>query len=251
MSKFTLSNKIFEMNLDAKELSVYAYLCSLPSVQDTLDNNSTVKVKQSTIAQKCGLRAVQTVSGIISRLKSKGLVEPVRRSVKANSHKGTYIYEVKKIKTERDYFIVDRHIFGSVNPRQMMIYLFLCKAYSVTLCDSWNSYNDISEQTGMKRETVIRTISELIEKKLIIKSRRKSRENRKVYVDNHYQIIIFVQGKIKKKRNTVHLSLKLHSSILSLNTYLNDKIHINISIYKLKSQEKEMIFFLTRGSPRN
>ncbi|MBE6852692.1 MAG: helix-turn-helix domain-containing protein [Ruminococcus sp.] len=248
MSKFTLSNKIFEMNLDAKELSVYAYLCSLPSVQDTLDNNSTVKVKQSTIAQKCGLRAVQTVSGIISRIKSKGLVEPVRRSVKANSHKGTYIYEVKKAKTENGYFIVDRRVFGSINPRQMMIYLFLCKAYSVTLCDSWNSYNDISRYTGMKRETVIRTVSELVEKKLIVKSRRKSRENKKVYVDNHYQIIIFVQGKIKKKRNAVLLQTKLHFHLLSSNTYSDN---INISINKVKCQVKPVKFCLIRGSPEN
>ena len=31
MSLFRLSNYIFELGLDAQELSVYAYLCSLPT----------------------------------------------------------------------------------------------------------------------------------------------------------------------------------------------------------------------------
>lgn len=247
MSIFKLSNKIFEMGMDASELSVYAYLCSLPSIQDTLENHSTVKVKQSTIAQKCGIKATQTVSGIISRLQDKSLVEPVRRSVKANFHKGTYVYEVRRIDAEKDYFIVDRHVFGNINPRQMMIYLFLCKAYSVTLRDSWNSYNDICRQTGMKRETVIRTVSELADKKLIVKSRRKSKNNRRVYVDNHYHIIRFVKGKIKKKISAAALA-QLHLFI-SHDRNHNDSEHLNISTYKWKSQGKHKKIFFVRGSP--
>lgn len=62
MSKFTLSNQIFNLGLDSKELSVYAYLCSLPSFQNTLSGAATVRVKQATIALKCGIKAVQTVS---------------------------------------------------------------------------------------------------------------------------------------------------------------------------------------------
>lgn len=66
------------------------------------------------------------------------------------------------------------------------------------LWDSWNSYNDIAEQTGMKRETIIETIAELEKMKLLRKSRRKSKDNKRVFVDNHYFLIVYITGKIRK-----------------------------------------------------
>lgn len=171
MSTIKLSNKIFELNLNPKEMSIYAYLCSLPSDYPMLDGTA-VKVKQATIAQKCGIKAVQTVSKVIDTLAAKGLVIPLKRSIKANGYKGTYIYEVKKLPASDSFFFVDRAVFGQLVPRQMMIYLFICKSYSLQLKDSWNSYNDISRQTGMKRETIIETISELEQLKLIRKNIR-------------------------------------------------------------------------------
>ena len=197
MSRFKISNDIFALGLTASELTVYAYMSSLPSMQDTLDGKATITVKQSTIAQNCGIKAVQTVSKVITMLSEKGLVEPIQRH-KRNGYKGTYIYNVKKLPTNDSFFFVDRSIFGKLIPRQMMIYLFICKAYSNEIHDSWNSYNDISQQTGMKRETVIQTIAELEAMKLIRRNKRKSRENRRVFVDNHYFLIIYVRGTIRK-----------------------------------------------------
>lgn len=193
-----LSNKIFDLGLTAKEMSIYAYICSLPSDYPMFDGTA-VKVKQSTIAQKCGLKAVQTVSKVISSLAAKGLVVPVKRSIKANGYKGTYIYEVKKLPTTDSFFFVDRKIFGQLVPRQMMIYLFICKSFSMQLWDSWNSYNDIAAQTGMKRETIIKTIAELEKMKLLRKNKRKSRDNKRVFVDNHYFLIVYRLGKIRKQ----------------------------------------------------
>ena len=198
MSRFKLSNDIFALGLNPSELAVYAYMSSLPSMQDTLDGQSTVTVKQSTIAQNCGIKAVQTVSKVISSLTEKGLVEPIQRNTKRNGHKGTYVYTVKKLPTNDSFFFVERRIFGKLVPRQMMIYLFICKAYSSELCDSWNSYNDISQQTGLKRETVIQTVAELESIKLIRRSKRKSRNNKRVFVDNHYFLIVYVKGEIRK-----------------------------------------------------
>ena len=151
MSQFKLANQIMTLGLDAQEMSVYAYLCSLPSLQDMLDGSATVYVKQSTIAYNCCIRATQTIAKIIARLTDKGLVEPVKRAVKANRHKGTYTYAVKHLPLDGGYFFVERKVFGMLSPRQMMIYLFLCKSYSTKLNICWNSYNDIAEQTGMKR----------------------------------------------------------------------------------------------------
>lgn len=254
MKVFRLSNKIFELGLTVQEMAVYAYMSSLPSEYPMLDDAAAVKVKQSTIAQKCGIKAVQTVAKVIALLSEKELVEPLKREIKANKHKGTYVYTVKKLPTEDSFFFVDRHVFGRLIPRQMMIYLFLCKSYSNKLKDSWNSYNDISNQTGMKRETVIKTISELEVMKLIAKSKRKSKWNNRVYVDNHYQIIFFVRGKISKVCKKI---ARLHCKYSRTEKLLNNSHKLNSynSTYLKNCQvvfEKFSIegsFFSGRGSP--
>lgn len=222
MSVFRLSNKIFDLKLSAQEMAVYEYLCSLPSETPTIDGAYTIKVKQSTIAQKCGIKAVQTVSRIITRLAEKSLAEPLKRDLRANGQKGTYTYTVKKLTTNDSFFFVDRHILGLLSPNQMLVYLFMCKSYSNKLNDSWNSYNDISAYTCIKRETVIRIISELAEMKLIAKSKRKSKVNRRVYIDNHYQVIFFVRGKISKYCKKI---ARLHSKYSRTNSELLRNSH--------------------------
>ena len=197
MSLFRLSNKIFSLGLDAQELSVYAYLCSLPASGFTLQGGNIVTVKQRTIAVNCGIRSPVTVAKTIDRLREKGLVDYLERQYKANGHRGTYWYAVTKQPTDIGYFTVDRRVFGVLKPRQMLAYLFLCKSFSTVLHDCWNSYNDIAEQIGMKRESVIQTIRELVELGLIVRIQRRSKENRRVYVDNHYSIVRFEVGHIR------------------------------------------------------
>lgn len=248
MSQFKLSNQIFTLGLDAQEISVYAYLLSLPSDRHTLNGFSTISVKQSTIAFKCGFKAARTVARVICRLQEKGLVEALVRSVKVNRHRGSYTYAVRQLAMDTGYFFVDRHIFGRLVPRQMMIYLFLCKSFSYELNICWNSYNDIAAQTGMKRELVIQTVNELCDMHLIVRMRRKARTSSRLFIDNHYQIVFFQQGRIRKKRN-VRLYFRynrtgwglLHSKSLSLQYY-----HSTLSE---KCQVISPSFFMGRGSP--
>ena len=57
MSLFRLSNHVFELGLDAQELSVYAYLCSLPGSGSTLQGAAVISAKQRTgIVKKCAVR---------------------------------------------------------------------------------------------------------------------------------------------------------------------------------------------------
>ena len=245
MSLFRLSNQIFDLGLDYQEFSVYAYLCSLPTNQYKITGESTVTVKQATIAQKCGIKAVQTVSRVISRLREKELVEPLERTVKANRFKGTYRYSVRQLTTDKGYFSVDRSVFGKLTPRQIVIYLFICKSYSLQLRDCWNSFNDISKQTGMKRELVIQTISELAAMKLIVRIHRKARNNKRVYVDNHYQVIFYVRGKIKgKKIVRLHLEYNRTNSLEKLS---KKQLHNNILFCICQDLFND--FFEERGSP--
>lgn len=206
MSIFRLNNSIFALGLDAQELSVYAYLCSLPASGFTLQGGSIVTVKQRTIAVNCGIKSPVTVSKTIDRLREKGLVDYLERNKKANGYHGTYCYAVTKQQTDTGFFTVDRHIFGRLIPRQMLVYLFLCKSFSTVLQDCWNSYNDIAAQIGMKRETVVQTVRELVGLGLIIRMQRRSKENRRVFVDNHYSVVRFEVGHIRarmpKKRST-------------------------------------------------
>ena len=113
--------------------------------------------------------------------------------------KGAYCYAVTKQQTETAYFTVDRRVFGMLVPRQMLVYLFLCKSFSTVLHDCWNSYSDIAEQIGMKRETVVQTVRELVGLGLIVRMQRKSRQNRHVYTDNHYSIVRFEIGHIRSR----------------------------------------------------
>ena len=199
MSIFRLNNSIFALGLDAQELSVYVYLCSLPASGFTLQGAAVISVKQRTIAANCGIRSPVTVSNTIDRLREKGLVDYLDRNKKANGHHGTYCYAVTKQQTDTGFFTVNRHIFGMLIPRQMLVYLFLCKSFSTVLQDCWNSYNDIAVQIGMKRETVVQTVRELVRLGLIVRMQRRSKKNRRVYVDNHYSIVRFEVGHIRVK----------------------------------------------------
>ena len=199
MSLFKLSNHIFKLGLDAQELSVYAYLCSLPASGFTLQGAAVISVKQRTIAANCGIKSPVTVSKTIDRLREKGLVDYLERQYKANGHKGAYWYAVTKQKNDTGFFMIDRRVFGMLTPRQMLVYLFLCKSFSTVLYDCWNSYNDIAAQIRMKRETVVQTVRELVGLGLIVRMQRRSKENRRVYVDNHYSIVRFEVGHIRAK----------------------------------------------------
>ena len=199
VSIFRLSNDIFALGLDAQELSVYAYLCSLPASGFTLQGGSIVTVKQRTIALNCGIKSPVTIAKTIDRLREKGLVDYLERNKKANGHHGTYCYAVTKQQTDTGFFTVNRHIFGMLIPRQMQVYLFLCKSFSTVLYDCWNSYNDIAVQIGMKREMVVQTVRELVGLGLIVRMQRRLRENRRVYVDNHYSIVRFEVGHIRAR----------------------------------------------------
>ena len=213
MSFFRLSNSIFKLGLDAKEMSVYAYLCSLPASGFTLQGGSIVTVKQRTIAVNCGIRSTVTVAKITDRLRVLGMVDYLERQYKTNGHRGAYWYAITKQKTDSGFFIVDRRVFGMLIPRQMLVYLFLCKSFSTVLHDCWNSYNDIAAQIGMKRESVIKTIRELVKLGLIVRMQRRSKENRRVYVDNHYSVVRFEVGHIRAKMKKMRLAARSDNRI--------------------------------------
>lgn len=246
MSLFKLSNKLFSLGLDAQELSVYAYLCSLPSTAKTLTGASVLSVRQAVIGQNCGIKSPTTVSRVIERLQAKGLAEPLERTKKAAPKRGTYVYAVSQQSLHDGYFFAERRVFGQLVPRQMMIYLFMCKSYSPTLGRCWNSYNDIAEQTGVKRETVIQTVNELVAGHFITRIRRKAQDNRRVFVDNLYQIVRYVTGKITKKTTRLYRKYNRATGLLISNAIAQLDYNRNARFCQVAEQK-----FPVRGSPQN
>ncbi len=248
MSLFKLSNQIFEQGLQVKELCVYAYLCSIHATEQTLEHQGIVHVKQSTIGENCGISSVQTVKKVMDKLIDKGLVTQLRRSVKHNGYKGTYYYSIKQLPMTDGYFFVERKALKQLTPRQMYVYLFICKSWDAKRNDCWNSFQDIAEQIRMKREIVIQTINELRQMRCIVRLHRKSNDNRHVYVDNHYQVIQYVTGKIKgkikerlyRKYNRSSVSI-LECPQTSYNQYTTEKRNC---------QDLLLPFFIARGSPK-
>ena len=218
MSLFRLSNHIFNLGLDSQELIVYAYLCSLPASSFTLHGAAVISVKQRTIAANCGIKSPVTIAKVIDRLREKGLVDYLERQYKANGCRGAYWYAVTKQPTDTGFFTVDRRVFGMLSPRQILVYLFLCKSFSTVLHDCWNSYNDIAAQIGMKREAVVKTVRELVGLGLIVRMQRRSKENRRVYVDNHYSIVRFEVGRIRTKAPKMRLAARSDDCIIMYHT---------------------------------
>ena len=152
MSLFKLSNHIFEQGLSVKELCVYAYLCSIHATERTLEREDVVHVKQTTIAENCGISSVQTVKKIIDSLIEKRMVTQLNRSVTHGGYKGTYYYGVRKLPAEKEYFFVERKALrqGQMTTRQMFLYLFICKSWDRERNDCWNSFQDITQRTQTK-----------------------------------------------------------------------------------------------------
>ncbi|MDD6488300.1 MAG: hypothetical protein PUG48_00580 [Clostridia bacterium] len=141
---FKLNNSILDCGLTPNELKVAVCLYSC-----VFQNNYSIQIKQSTIAEKCGIKKVETISNIICHLQRKGIIERVCRPHKSNGWLGTYIYKLKAI-VSKGYFKVKRYILGKLTGVQLRMYLFICRAVTKKN-DMWNSFNDISRALQISR----------------------------------------------------------------------------------------------------
>ena len=177
---FRMNNDILDLGLSPNEIKVAVCMYSC-----VFKNNYYVQIKQSTIADRCGIKKTETVSNIICKLQRKGVIEGVSRPHKKDGNLGTYIYKLKSIAT-RGFFKVKRYILGKLTGIQLRMYLFVCRAIVEKKNDMWNSFNDISRALQIGRNKVIAVINELVELGVIVKSRVLKKDGS--YSDNHYGI---------------------------------------------------------------
>lgn len=176
---FKLRNDILDCGLTPNKLKVAMclYSCVFKSCY-------IVKIKQKTIAEKCGIKKLETVANIICSLQRKGIIQSVSRRQKANGLLGTYIYRLKTIPS-KGYFKVKRYILGKLSNVQLRMYLFICRCLTKKN-DMWNSFNDIARALQIGRGKVISTINELVQLGFIRKLRILKSDGS--YSDNHYSI---------------------------------------------------------------
>ena len=176
---FKLNNSILDSGFTPNELKVAVCLYSC-----VFNNRCVVQIKQATIAQKCGIKKIETVGNIICQLQRKGIIERVSRPHKTNGWLGTYIYKLKEI-ASKGFFKMKRHILEKLNGVQLRMYLFVCRAVTKKN-DMWNSFNDISRALQIGRNKVIAVINELVGMGFIRKLKVLKKDGS--YSDNHYSV---------------------------------------------------------------
>ncbi len=187
LSYIKLPNEILDMNLTANELAVLFYLSSIYA-----KGRDTLQVKQATIAKKCCIKTTQTVSKITAKLADMGLIIR-RRCIFDNNSTGMIYYTLNLPKAVRGYFFVQRQIVNEqLSPALLRVYLYICRSLSPTLGKCWNSYNDLAKLIGISRNKAIELIKQLVKRNVIRKSKIKTRQNKRVYGDNHYTMVCYV-----------------------------------------------------------
>ncbi|MGN0551633.1 MAG: helix-turn-helix domain-containing protein [Acutalibacteraceae bacterium] len=249
---FKLSNNIFNYDLSATEITVLAALYSVYTHSHTA---VAVKIKQSTLAKKCGFKKSDTVSNAIGKLLRKGLILGAQRQLTQKGYPSTYIYILPRIDKNTGYFYISRKVFERrLTPVQMRMYLFIAKCIQAKTKTCWQSYNDISVKLGISRSSVIKTIKELVQFHLIAKIKIKKQDNS--YSDNHYVLLdLHLPVKFTKRKR-----LKLSPTVFSLANKQHCSNHHNHYIYYTISKKgacqvflqkrKNCFSFSSRGSPK-
>lgn len=240
---FKMPNSVFKAKLSATEITVLAGIYSLRCHSISIScGKKYIKVGQKTIASICGLTS-PTVAKAMTKLWEYGYVLEIRRYFVDEHRLGKYVYTLPILTKREGYFFVDRSIFKkNLKPAQMRMYLFCCKCADSRTKQFWHSYNDISNALGIKRSSVIQTISELI--KMGVINRYKVTKKDGSYADNYYQINTIILNKPKihrhKRRCRVFASLSTFKK-LSIKIILK---HIDLFVKRF------FYFFKNRGSPK-
>lgn len=194
-SYFYLPNSLTEIKMLPSDFSVAAYLYSMQQTYgfDSL-LGSCVKVKQTTIAQACGI-SVESVSRAVTRLEKLGIIVAKERKFKSNRHLGTYIYTLKKI--EGRYFRISRTAAKQLNPKELRCYALLCKLRGNRTNMFFHSYSDLAQMLRLRRSEVITLINRLLELRVIHKRHQITAAGD--YGENRYYIFEYMRGRIVKR----------------------------------------------------
>lgn len=160
---------------------------------------------------------------------SKNQIESARYASLADFFRSSG-YTLKLPKASKGYFSVQRQILNEqLTPVQLRAYLFICRSLSPSLGRCWNSYNDLAKLLRTSRGKAIELVAQLVKKNVITKQKIKTRQNKRVYGDNHYTVVRYVSHRRIRRRSqgkkTGLLSFKsspfLFGQSANLSAYIN------------------------------
>jgi len=185
--------------LGRTELMVACRLYSIVNRHTKLTTNGyAVCIKQETIAHDCNL-SVSTVKRVLKALSEKGIITHAYRISRADGTLGATHYDLLPFSFLSDYFYMPNFIFRlALSPKQFYAFALCCKLADSKTRAFFHSYSDLAAMMKIKRSEAIEIMSELIDARLIFKTRRKTRAGD--FTDNVYLIVRREAGHIQKKR---------------------------------------------------
>lgn len=224
--------------LTASERAVATYLFSLAHHSKIMMNMEfLVKVKQSTIAERCGI-STKTVSRTIDKLLRLGIIIKKMRTVKANRHLSTYIYVLRCPKAWDKFFYCDSKIIKLLSRSTLRTYLLCCKCAN-SKASFFKSYSDLSKLIGIRRSEVIRVVKELVAMGILSVKKRKTKVGD--YTENLYRLDLFNN---KRKKRVLAPQPRKAKGTKTLNS---NSIIINYKLFVKSFGIKKRFFYFLRG----
>lgn len=186
----------------AADKSAFIVACRLYSLinskTEISSNGYEVCIKQETLAASCCL-SVSTVKRVLRRLVNMSIITHSYRKNNAAGYLGTTHYSLQRFSLVRDYFNLPKNIFSKcLSPKLFYVYALFHKLKCNDIARFYQSYNDLSHMTKIKRSELCSCINQLIDLKLIRKQLKRTRLGD--YTDNTYFVIVYQQGKLSKKK---------------------------------------------------
>ena len=166
-SYYYLPNSLIEKKMLPSDFAVAAFLYSMAQAYGNKNLYGIyVKVKQTTIAEACGI-SVESVARATKRLITSGVIISRERCVKANRHLSTYTYTLAEIGSR--FFRVDRKAAKRLTAKELRCYCAFCKCKQNSSKMFFHSYSDLAKMLGMKRSELMAIVDKLISLKVIHK----------------------------------------------------------------------------------
>lgn len=164
-SYYYLPNSLVEKKMLPSDFAVAAFLYSMAQAYGNKNLYGIyVKVKQTTIAEACGI-SVESVARATKRLITSGVIISRERCVKANRHLSTYTYTLAEIGSR--FFRVDRKAAKRLTAKELRCYCAFCKCKQNSSKMFFHSYSDLAKMLGMKRSELMAIVDKLISLKVI------------------------------------------------------------------------------------
>ncbi len=208
--------------LKGAAFTVALYLYALKGA----NGKNTFKVRQATVAARCGGIKVRNVQLACDTLVAEGIIES-DRTIRADRTYGTYTYTLPEhtgsytyISAQAIKIIMNADVSNRLKATLLRLYA-LCAMQRENYSNKFfKSYRGISAALCVSEKRAVDLVDILCDLGVIHKYLRKTKKGD--YTHNRYYVSVFVTGTIKKKRRqkkrngirtTVSPNIKLNSKI--------------------------------------